>query len=187
MFIKTPVKYVHKIKLNYIKLANSPQLLFNFQISVSQQQQPQCGADNSVDLWSLVQGVPPNVLNQLQKVYTSCIDVIKQEIPLHLIYGKCGGKCINLIIKSLAIVLDTANKAIKKCRGSADSNCVARCYGEANRNAQIAIAATADCLNKVGIPIDSRQHSRISSRASLACVNAIEDEAASTWTLFPFS
>lgn len=134
-----------------------------------------------------MQGVQPNVLSQLQKVYTAAIETIKAEIPLKEVYEKCGGKCINLVIKLLAATLSKANDDIKKCRGSADSNCVARVYGQAGQNAQAAVANTALCLSSIGIRLEQTQVLKIQSKVVVAVIRAIEEEAIASWNLFPFT
>lgn len=127
------------------------------------------------------------MLTQLQKVYTAAIDTIKAEVSLQQVYEKCGGKCINTVIKLLSATLSRANDDIKKCRGSSDSNCVARCYGQAGQNAQASVVETSKCLSGVGINLDQAQVLRVSSKVVVAVIRAIEDEAVASWNLFPFT
>lgn len=130
--------------------------------------------------------INPKVLGQLANVYAATINVIRQEISLDAVYAQCGGKCINLIIKSLEETLNHANEAMGRCRGSPDNTCVARVYDDVNRSTRLSIDRTVICLSSVGIPITERQYRIISSQCVVAVIKAVEAEASSKWNFFPF-
>lgn len=141
-----------------------------------------CGADNIVNFRSLLHNTPCSVVSHLQLVYASVFNTFDSVYPVHSVFYNCGGKCVALIITSLASIVTQADNSLQRLK-----ICKVRNKGCLNRVKMDAVVALSkekpkivNCFStlKVRITFNKDALDKISSSFVDGTMSAIQNAAA---------
>lgn len=136
-----------------------------------------CKGDNIVNIWQLLHNTPASVVAYMQMVLASSFNTINSVISLKSVFKNCGGKCVSLIISSLADLMTTADHSMQACKVK-DNACLDPIHAKATTSVQNFEPKVFACLTGVSIVITTDNWKKVVDSFKDGIRNAIKQDVA---------